>query len=49
MGLFWVQSLLCDPNPDSPANQEAAHLYREDRRGYRKKVREVVEKSLSDM
>ena len=28
-----VQSLLSDPNPDSPANAEAARLYGENRRG----------------
>ena len=27
-----IRSLLNDPNPDSPANSEAAKLYQEDRR-----------------
>lgn len=26
-----LQSLLCDPNPNSPANSEAARLYSENR------------------
>ena len=29
-----IQSLLCDPNPSSPANSEAARLYQENRREY---------------
>ena len=40
-----IQSLLCDPNPDSPANSEAAKLYRENRAEYDKKVQECVEAS----
>jgi hypothetical protein len=39
------QSLLCDPNPNSPANSEAARLYSENRREYNRRVREVVENS----
>lgn len=27
-----IQSLLCDPNPNSPANSEAARMYTEARR-----------------
>ena len=27
-----VQSLLCDPNPNSPANAEAARLFQENKR-----------------
>ncbi|CAG9463956.1 unnamed protein product [Pedinophyceae sp. YPF-701] len=41
-----VQSLLSDPNCDSPANAEAAQLYRESRREYLLRVRAVVEESL---
>jgi hypothetical protein len=37
------QSLLCDPNPNSPANSEAARLYNENRREYNRRVQEVVE------
>eukprot|EP00899_Mesostigma_viride_P012235 jgi/Mesvir1/21011/Mv08066-RA.1 len=40
-----IQSLLCDPNPNSPANSEAARLYSESRKEYDRRVREVVEKS----
>eukprot|EP00295_Goniomonas_pacifica_P013088 CAMPEP_0175875146 /NCGR_PEP_ID=MMETSP0107_2-20121207/39297_1 /TAXON_ID=195067 ORGANISM="Goniomonas pacifica, Strain CCMP1869" /NCGR_SAMPLE_ID=MMETSP0107_2 /ASSEMBLY_ACC=CAM_ASM_000203 /LENGTH=164 /DNA_ID=CAMNT_0017194141 /DNA_START=10 /DNA_END=504 /DNA_ORIENTATION=+ len=42
-----IQSLLCDPNPNSPANSEAARLYQEDRREYCRKVMEIVEASWS--
>jgi len=40
-----IQSLLCDPNPNSPANSEAARLFQENKREYNRKVREIVEKS----
>nr|GEW71980.1 ubiquitin-conjugating enzyme E2 2 [Tanacetum cinerariifolium] len=40
-----IQSLLCDPNPNSPANSEAARLFSENKREYNRKVREVVEQS----
>jgi len=40
-----VQSLLCDPNPNSPANSEAARMYSENKREYNRKVREIVEQS----
>merc|ERR1712048_122694 len=40
-----IQSLLCDPNPNSPANNEAAKLYQENRREYSRRVREIVEGS----
>ena len=40
-----IQSLLCDPNPNSPANSEAARLYQENRREYERKVKEIVEQS----
>ena len=35
--LFIMWSLLCDPNPNSPANAEAAKLYQENRREYIKR------------
>jgi len=38
-----IQSLLTDPNPNSPANVEAAKLYVENRREYDRKVAEVIE------
>ncbi|KAJ2355484.1 Ubiquitin-conjugating enzyme E2 2 [Coemansia sp. RSA 2618] len=40
-----IQSLLHDPNPNSPANGEAATLYRENRKEYVRRVREIVEGS----
>ena len=40
-----VQSLLDEPNPNSPANSLAAQLYTENRREYEKKVQTVVESS----
>jgi ubiquitin-conjugating enzyme E2 A len=43
-----IQSLLCDPNPSSPANAEASQLYDRDRREYNKRVREIVEESWMD-
>ena len=43
-----IQSLLTDPNPNSPANGEAARLYRESRKDYDAKVKSVVEESWED-
>mmetsp|Transcript_42297 Transcript_42297/g.109700 ORF Transcript_42297/g.109700 Transcript_42297/m.109700 type:complete len:162 (-) Transcript_42297:348-833(-) len=43
-----IQSLLCDPNPNSPANSEAARLYSENRREYNRRVKEIVENSWMD-
>mmetsp|Transcript_28602 Transcript_28602/g.93443 ORF Transcript_28602/g.93443 Transcript_28602/m.93443 type:complete len:153 (+) Transcript_28602:82-540(+) len=40
-----IQSLLSDPNPQSPANSEAARMYQECRREYARRVQEVVETS----
>lgn len=40
-----LQSLLCDPNPNSPANSEAARMFSENKRDYNRRVREVVEQS----
>ena len=44
-----IQSLLSDPNPNSPANSEAARLFQENRREYNRRVREVVEDSWAAM
>mmetsp|Transcript_20274 Transcript_20274/g.36445 ORF Transcript_20274/g.36445 Transcript_20274/m.36445 type:complete len:210 (+) Transcript_20274:255-884(+) len=41
-----IQSLLSDPNADSPANCAASSLFRQNRREYNAKVREIVEASL---
>ncbi len=41
-----IRSLLNDPNPNSPANNEAAKLFLENRRLYESKVRKLVEESI---
>jgi ubiquitin-conjugating enzyme E2 A len=43
-----IQSLLTDPNPNSPANMEAAKLYQENRREYDRRVADIVEASWED-
>lgn len=43
--LLLLQSLLCDPNPNSPANSEAARMFSENKREYNRRVREIVEQS----
>lgn len=40
-----IQSLLTDPNPNSPANVEAAKLFTENRREYERRVMQIVEES----
>lgn len=40
-----IQSLLDEPNPNSPANSLAAQLYQENRREYEKRVQQTVEES----
>ena len=40
-----IRSLLPDPNPESPANQEAAKLLGSNVREYRRRVQETVELS----
>jgi len=44
-----IQSLLTDPNPSSPANPDAARLYRDDIKAYHRKVRACVERSLEKL
>merc|ERR1711959_366069 len=41
-----IQSLLTDPNVQSPANPAAAEMFIKDKKGYNKKVRRVAEESL---
>jgi ubiquitin-protein ligase len=41
-----VMSMLSDPNPDSPANIEAAKQFREDYQGFCKKVRRLARKTI---
>eukprot|EP00041_Stephanoeca_diplocostata_P008399 m.124882 g.124882 ORF g.124882 m.124882 type:complete len:172 (-) comp17303_c1_seq1:336-851(-) len=43
-----IQSLLDEPNPNSPANNEAAKLYTEDKMEYQKQVSKCVEESWAD-
>lgn len=43
-----IQSLLDEPNPNSPANNIAAQLYQENRREYEKRVTSIVEESLKE-
>ncbi|OPJ88193.1 ubiquitin-conjugating enzyme E2 B isoform B [Patagioenas fasciata monilis] len=38
-----IQSLLDEPNPNSPANSQAAQLYQENKREYEKRVSAIVE------
>merc|ERR1719478_1073181 len=40
-----IQSLLTDPNPQSPANSEASKLYVENKGEYNRRVKAVVEES----
>jgi hypothetical protein len=42
-----IQSLLSDPNPNSPANSEASKLYTEDRAEYIRRVQATVIESLA--
>ena len=37
-----IQSLLTDPNPDSPLNGEAARLYKSDKKEYRKMCQKYI-------
>jgi len=42
---YLLQSLLDEPNPNSPANSLAAQLYQDNKREYEKRVATVVEQS----
>mmetsp|Transcript_17940 Transcript_17940/g.54877 ORF Transcript_17940/g.54877 Transcript_17940/m.54877 type:complete len:129 (-) Transcript_17940:112-498(-) len=44
-----VLSMLGEPNPDSPANVDAAVQFREDLQGFKKKVRRCVRKSQEEL
>ena len=44
-----VISMLCDPNIDSPANLDAAVLFRDDIQTYKKKCRQCVRKSQEEI
>lgn len=43
-----VQSLLTDPNPQSPANPEAAQLLTHHLADYNKRVRRIAQKSTEE-
>lgn len=43
-----VQSLLNDPNPSSPANVEAATLFKDNKQEYERRVKVTVEQSWVD-
>ena len=40
--LLGIQSLLDEPNPESPAQADAFNLFKKDRAAYEKKVRSIV-------
>ena len=46
--LLSVISMLNDPNCDSPANVDAAVMFRNNRKDYEKKVRQLALKSMDD-
>lgn len=43
-----VISMLSDPNDDSPANLDAAVMWRNDRKEFKRRVRDVIRKSQED-
>jgi ubiquitin-conjugating enzyme E2 A len=43
--LLSIISLLMDPNPNSPANREAAILYKENKYLYETKIRETIQQN----
>jgi hypothetical protein len=43
--LLGIQSLLDEPNPESPAQADAFNLFKKDRAAYEKKVRSVVKEN----
>lgn len=47
--LISVQNMLVDPNLDSPANIDAAVQFKKDPKGYKRRVRELVDKSIENM
>ena len=46
--LMSIQSLLCDPNNDSPANADAARLFKTDLKAYNRKVRSCASRSVGE-
>lgn len=45
--LISIQSLLSEPNPDSPLNGDAARLYRQDKRAYHKMCQKYIKEHAS--
>ena len=43
--LIGIQDLLNDPNPESPAQADAYHLFKKDRQAYDKKVKSIVKEN----
>ena len=43
-----IQSLLSDPNPNSPANLEAATMLKNDYQGYCERIKQAVQDSLNE-
>ncbi|XP_029127723.1 ubiquitin-conjugating enzyme E2 2-like [Cajanus cajan] len=41
-----IQSLLCDPNPNSPANSEAARMFSENKCEYNRRHQQMTRKFL---
>ena len=41
-----IRSLLADPNPNSPANSEAASIYSNNKIEYERRVKQIVDSSL---
>lgn len=41
-----IRSLLGDPNPNSPANGEAANIYNSNKNEYERRVKQIVDLSL---
>ena len=41
-----IRSLLGDPNPNSPANSQAANIYNTNKNEYERRVKQIVEMSL---
>lgn len=40
--MLGIQSLLDEPNPESPAQADAYNLFKKDKVAYEKKIRQVV-------
>lgn len=47
--LVSVMSMLNDPNIESPANLDAAKMFRDDLQAYKKKVRNLTQRSIEDI